>query len=70
MINFISDESKKFSFRFIYLFIFMSVLPVYMGGHYVCTLVLLRPEEGLGFSGVMDGCELLYGCWELNLDSL
>ena len=38
---------------------------------YVCVpcvcLVLIEPEEGVGFHGIRlkGGCELPYGCWKL-----
>lgn len=56
-------------FRFyLYLFYFMSVLPLHMSVH----LIHIWSEEkvaSLG-TGVMGGCESPCGCWELNLGPL
>jgi hypothetical protein len=51
---------------------FMSVLLAYMHVHHVCTSCLWRPEGGFRSptTGVMGGCELLCGFWELNTGSL
>lgn len=40
--------------------------------HHVHVWCLLRPEEGIGSLEIRitEGCKLLCGCWELNLDSL
>ena len=50
----------------------MSVLPaVYLCALLVC-LSLGRTDKGVGSlgTGVVDGCELPHGCWELNLGPL
>lgn len=58
---------------FVYLIIYLWVWVFYM--HIcLCTMYMQypwSPEEGIRFSrtGVKDGCELPYGCWESNLSS-
>ena len=46
----------------------MSVLP----DVYLCLVPVGAQKQGLRFPGteVMDGCDPLCGCWELNLDLL
>lgn len=47
----------------------MSVLPAYIVYH-VHTMPR-KPEEGIGSPGLeLHSCELLFGCWELNLSPL
>jgi hypothetical protein len=46
--------------------IYMILLLAYTS---MCSWCPWRPEEGPG-SGIIDGCELSFGCWELNLDFL
>ena len=48
-----------------------------MGTLYVCLCTMgmqypQKPEEGIRFpgTGITEGCELLCGCWGLNLGSL
>lgn len=50
----------------------MGVLIAYMTVHCVHSGYLLRPEEEVGApkTPVTDRCELLYGCWELNVHIL
>jgi hypothetical protein len=38
----------------------------------MCAWYLERPEEGIGFLtvGVTNVCEILGGCWDLNLELL
>lgn len=47
----------------------LGVLPASMSAHHLHAWSLQRPEEWVTSSriGVTDGCELLYGCQELNL---
>lgn len=54
------------------LFMFTSVLPAFMYVCDVCTSCPWRSEEGFEppGNGVMDGCELLCGFWELSTGSL
>lgn len=59
--------------RFIYFTLTcVSVLLAYMSVHYIHAWCLLRSKEGIGSPGseISDGCELLCGYWDLNLDSL
>lgn len=54
------------------LFMLMSVLPAFMCVRHACTSCLWRSEESFETprNGVMDGCELLCGFWELSTGSL
>lgn len=72
------SEALNFSFLlfnhdlFIYCFYHMDNLSACMYMHCVHVWCLLKSEEGVGSLeiGITDGCELLCGCWELNLGSL
>ena len=50
----------------------MGVLPACMSVHHKHAWCLQRPEEPARTpgTGVSDGCELAWGCWELNLGPL
>lgn len=50
----------------------MNNLSICMYVHHVHVWCLLRPEEEIGSLEIRitEGCKLLCGCWELNLDSL
>ena len=47
----------------------MGVLPTCMSFHHMLAWCFQRPEEGFEFpeTKVIDGCELPFDCWELNL---
>ena len=46
----------------------MSVLPACMYVYHMYAWCQWRPEEGIGSpgTGVLDGCEALYECWDPN----
>lgn len=62
-----------FFLRYIYFTLTcISVLLACMSVHHIHAWCLLRSKEGIGSPGseITDGCELLCGYWDLNLDSL
>lgn len=50
----------------------MGVFPECMSVYNMHALCSQRPEEGIEAPGteILDGCEPLCGCWEMNLASL
>lgn len=54
------------------LYVYVCVLPACMFVYHVCVWYLQKSEESIrsGESGVIDLCELLYGCCESNLRPL
>jgi hypothetical protein len=56
-----------FLIRFVHFLLYVFCLYIYMSS-YMCDWCPWRSEEGIRLSetGVMDGSEPSYGCWELN----
>lgn len=68
----LNPSSLNFLNALVNLFVCMSVMFAYKSVNHVCGWCPKRREEGVGFpgTGVPDGCQLLGGFWELNLDPL